>query len=619
MGTPELPIPGGLALRPFRGVRFAVEDPAKVTSPPYDLISDADVEVLLDSHPNNVVRLILPCPPSADSSNTTNAAASQPSPGRYADARETLRAWLESGVLVADAQPALYVYEQSGPGVLQRGLIGDVALADPAQRVILPHEDVMPGPIADRLALMSTTQANLEPIFLLYDGSGGTATGLVDEVATTRRPLVTAHTEDGLTHRLWAITDESEIAAVNADLHPPTGPHRRRPPPVRDVPRTPAAGTRNPRGARRRPLGLRPRPAGGLRRVPARPQGHPPRHPRTPPLAEATAKAKGAWRVQDYETLSDGLAALQEAAEPAFLLADAHSAHLLTNPDPVQLARAMPADHSDRWNTLNTSILTEFILPLVWGMHDSDQDVRIVHHDAQAATDLATRTGGTAVLLNPLAVEDVLTVAAAGERVPPQIHLLRPQTPHRPAPPHLRHRLTTTRGAGHAGAEICGRRLAWYGYWGRQSAKGMKRGFAENCEAPTHLLRPCSPLSRAPLEQLIEFAVEQTHTDTEIVELLLELGLAGRVVVPHMPAEPGDLHVEGLQLVGHFLRELDNDRSAGITRCRDLVRTSGRRGLQHLEALLEDGDLYLYVHPTYPVAIVPWPGRTAGPANCGLW
>ncbi|TLF55479.1 DUF1015 domain-containing protein, partial [Nonomuraea sp. KC401] len=60
MGTPELPVPDGLVLRPFRGVRFAVDDPAKVTSPPYDLISDADVDTLLDSHPNNVVRLILP-------------------------------------------------------------------------------------------------------------------------------------------------------------------------------------------------------------------------------------------------------------------------------------------------------------------------------------------------------------------------------------------------------------------------------------------------------------------------------------------------------------------------------------------------------------------------------
>ncbi|MFC7099072.1 DUF1015 domain-containing protein [Nonomuraea rubra] len=134
-------------------------------------------------------------------------------------ARDTLTEWLDTGVLVPDDVPALYVYEQSGPDVLQRGLIGDVGLADPGQRIILPHEDVFPGPIADRLALMSTTQANLEPIFLLYDGGNGTATQLVDEVAANRRPLISARTEDGLTHRLWAITAPEEIAAINADLH----------------------------------------------------------------------------------------------------------------------------------------------------------------------------------------------------------------------------------------------------------------------------------------------------------------------------------------------------------------------------------------------------------------
>ena len=49
---------------------------------------------------------------------------------------------------------------------------------------------------------METTQANLEPIFLLYDsgdGAGGPsgATRLVDEVAEAREPLLSAVTDDG--------------------------------------------------------------------------------------------------------------------------------------------------------------------------------------------------------------------------------------------------------------------------------------------------------------------------------------------------------------------------------------------------------------------------------------
>lgn len=498
MGISELPVPDGLVLRPFRGVRFAVDDPAKVTSPPYDLISNGDVHTLLDSHPNNVVRLILPAPPPpdahvehvpqpAETSQPTHATNTHKTPispqrsappSRYSEARNTLLAWLKSGVLVRDEQPTLYVYEQHGEDILQRGLIGDVGLTDPAQRIILPHEDVLPGPITDRLALMSTTQANLEPIFLLYNGDHGTATTLVDEVAATRPPLITAHTEDGLTHRLWAITDQAEIDAINADLHPrqaliadghhryatyrvlqrqqhlthaaavsprsatahptaadrtatPTSEHA---PGPKATPRTdaPAPGTRTdtpghePRTDTRRP---------GPSRLESNPWDfglallvdsttYAPNlqaiHRVIPdlPLEEAVARAKGSWRVHDHEDLEHGLAALAATDEPAFLLAGEGGVHLITNPDPVQLALAMPADHSDRWNSLNTSVLTEFVLPKVWGLEDDEQSVRIVHHDAQAAARLAITTGGTAVILKPLSMDDVLAVAAGGERVP---------------------------------------------------------------------------------------------------------------------------------------------------------------------------------------------------------
>ncbi|TDC86053.1 DUF1015 family protein [Nonomuraea deserti] len=136
------------------------------------------------------------------------------------------------------------------------------------------------------------------------------------------------------------------------------------------------------------------------------------------PLDEAAARAKGSWRVHDFDDLAQGLAALEEAAEPAFLLAGESGAHLLTDPDPVQLAHAMPPERSDRWNSLNTSVLSEFVMPKVWGMRDDERTVRIVHHDAWAAMRLAARSGGTAVILKPLKAEEVLAVAAGGERVP---------------------------------------------------------------------------------------------------------------------------------------------------------------------------------------------------------
>ena len=164
------------------------------------------------SDPHNVVRLILPQPTDGHPGDV------------YAESARALRDWQDERILVPDPEPALYVYEQAVPGeaaATQRGLIGALQLRPVDAGVVRPHENVAPGPVAGRLQLMEATQANLEPIFLLYDGSErGAAARIIEETAFTREPLVDTVTQDGLRHRLWAVTDPAELAAIAADLEP---------------------------------------------------------------------------------------------------------------------------------------------------------------------------------------------------------------------------------------------------------------------------------------------------------------------------------------------------------------------------------------------------------------
>ncbi len=123
----------GLELIPFRGVRFAPEavgDLAAVTCPPYDLIDPEEVRRLAAGDGHNVVRLTLPTGEDG-----------------YRRAAETLRRWLAEGVLVADPEPALYVYETvATDGTLLRGVIGAVGLRSESDRVILPTRTSSPAP-----------------------------------------------------------------------------------------------------------------------------------------------------------------------------------------------------------------------------------------------------------------------------------------------------------------------------------------------------------------------------------------------------------------------------------------------------------------------------------------
>jgi uncharacterized protein (DUF1015 family) len=394
---PDVTIQPGLSLEPFRAVRYApskVSSLAAVTSPPYDLIDSDALNRFMSDEPHNIVRLILP-------------------QQDYGDAAETLRSWLASGVLTVDPEPALYVYEEAGDGILQRGLIGAVGVRGPESRVVLPHEDVYPGPIRDRLALMSATEANLEPIFLLYEGGDASlASRLVDEVASSATPLLETSTGDDVRHRLWAVRDPSVHAAVAADL-------RERQALIADGHHRYATY----QALRDRFEGPGPWDYGLALLVDSR--AYPPRlgaiHRVIPGLdvVEAARRAAAAFHV---EALGSDLAAavsrLSSHDGTAFLLGGSEGLFLLTSPDAAQLAKAMPDDASERWCGLDTAVLHRLLIPRLWGIVEDESNVRIVHHDAARALEKARRRDGTAVILNPLKVPDVLAIAAGGEKVP---------------------------------------------------------------------------------------------------------------------------------------------------------------------------------------------------------
>jgi uncharacterized protein (DUF1015 family) len=424
------PPAAGLVLAPFRGLRYAqdrVSGLAEVTSPPYDVIAHDAEDHLLASDPHNIVRLILPRHVAGNHRPAGNGAAragpdgtSAGEPG-YADAARLMRDWQDAGILVPDPLPALYVYEQSLPAglVLQRGLIGALRLAPLGAGPVLPHEDVIPGPVAGRRQLMEATGANLEPIFLLYDGGGrGTVTAQIIERAIQREPLLAIHTDDGIWHRLWAVTDPAGQAEIAAELGSrqaliADGHHRY------------AAYLQL--QARKRTAGAGPGPWDAGLALLVDSTEFPPRigaiHRLVPGLRPATAArlAEQAFTVRALPgvTRSAALAALHEASErhTAFLVAGGREFYLLTDPDPQAVQEAMPG-RSDRWRALAAAVMQELLLGRLWGVTDDDQHV-VIHHDAGEALRAADKSPDrTAVICPPIPADVVRDVAAHGEKVP---------------------------------------------------------------------------------------------------------------------------------------------------------------------------------------------------------
>ena len=407
-----VPKPAGLALEPFRALRYsqaalaaAEGGLAALSSPPYDVIDDAGVAALEAASEHNVVRLILPREPAGGGD-------------RYAAAAETLARWQADGVLVRDHDPALYVYELTEPGgQVVRGLVGALGLAQPDAGIVLPHENTMAGPVSDRLALTRATGMNLEPILLLYDGDGP-ASDVVD-AAAAEAPLMEGRTPDGIGHRVWAVRDAAALAAVAADLLPRRATiadgHHRYATYLRWQAERHAAGD----GAGPWDFGLtmlidakRHAPAvHGIHRVIP-----------SLPLAEAAERARTGFRVT--ETTPDP-SALDGPDGPAFVLTDGRSAYLLDQPDPGRLAGALSDVPSDAVRELDVTVAHRYLVQEVWGLTDTDDVVGYRHSVAEAIA--GAGDGGTALLLRPTPVEAVLRVAAEGARMPRKSTLFTPK------------------------------------------------------------------------------------------------------------------------------------------------------------------------------------------------
>ncbi|MGH9183918.1 MAG: DUF1015 family protein [Acidimicrobiales bacterium] len=186
---------------PFRGLRYAESlDLEAVTSPPYDVIDEAERIELTRRSPHNAVRLDLP----------RDGEGQEP----YRGAARLLSAWREQGLLVPDDAPALYLYRMGyrGPAGRPRqisGVVGALEVAEPGDGQVLPHERTTPKPRGDRLELLRATRHNLSPIWCL-----SLATGLAGLCEPAGPPLGRCTDPQGVHHRLWRVASAALIEAI---------------------------------------------------------------------------------------------------------------------------------------------------------------------------------------------------------------------------------------------------------------------------------------------------------------------------------------------------------------------------------------------------------------------
>jgi len=194
-------------IKAFKGLRFNTEKAGSISTlccPPYDIISDSQRQTYLADNPYNIVRLELP------KGDTP-----------YETASIILKQWESDGILTLEDQPAIYIYEEEFSAYNEqrsiKGIIVRVKLEEFSKEVVLPHEFTLSKAKEDRLNLMKATNCNFSQIYALYM-DGGHNTLQKADIMSKGDPLLTVTDSDGVTHRLWKITNQSDISNIIEDF-----------------------------------------------------------------------------------------------------------------------------------------------------------------------------------------------------------------------------------------------------------------------------------------------------------------------------------------------------------------------------------------------------------------
>jgi uncharacterized protein (DUF1015 family) len=284
---------------------------------------------------------------------------------------------------------------------------------------VLPHEDTFAPAVEGRRALLAATRTDLEPIVLAHDPDAELAA--LTAATGTMPPTLQVADPDGVTHRLWRVTDARVLdrvvqalagtQAVIADGH-----HRFAA--AREHQRRGGAGSGfvlallTPMG----PGGLQVR---AIHRV-------------VPDLDldTALASARAGFRVADRTPSGGDVAGVVDrwtsgGGSGSFLVTDGARVAELSAPD-ASVLEAVPAEAPAAWRGLDVVLAHQGLVGRLWGRSDDPASL-LVAHDVTEALRLARERAGVAVLLHSPSPADVAAVARAGARMPRKSTLFVPK------------------------------------------------------------------------------------------------------------------------------------------------------------------------------------------------
>lgn len=189
----------------FKGYRPAEKQASKVPSVPYDVVSRDESRQILQENPESFLKVIrsdalLPDSVEAESDEV------------YDLAQKNLASMIENGTLVQDDVEAVYLYRVKQGGNIYTGLVANISTGNYQENRIKRHEHTRYDKEQDRTRHIDMTNAHTGLVVLLYRDPGEVFSYLNNLVS--EEPDSVVKTENGVVHELFCIREPAVLDAI---------------------------------------------------------------------------------------------------------------------------------------------------------------------------------------------------------------------------------------------------------------------------------------------------------------------------------------------------------------------------------------------------------------------
>lgn len=193
-------------IKPFMAVRPVEKLADRVAALPYDVYNRQEAKREVEREPLSFLKIDRAETQFPDEVDTYD-------PCVYQKAAELLAEMKNDGVYVSDPDHAYYIYRLTMDGRAQTGIVACASVDDYLDNVIKKHENTREEKEQDRIRHVDTLSAQTGPIFLAYR-SKEEINEVVASVMEKEAPLYDFTAVDGISHTVWKVSEADQVKTI---------------------------------------------------------------------------------------------------------------------------------------------------------------------------------------------------------------------------------------------------------------------------------------------------------------------------------------------------------------------------------------------------------------------